>query len=78
LRHSLLALAGIRQLPRRHSGLYVAGLEFSISAAIGCVSLFGVCVLDGILIDDPDGRIACSPWADLRTSPDGSRAARAY
>jgi heavy metal efflux system protein len=30
--------------------LYVTGLEFSISAAIGFVSLFGVSVTDGILM----------------------------
>src|SRR5207237_9394450 len=31
-------------------GLYVAGLDFSISAAIGFISLFGVSVMSGILI----------------------------
>ena len=31
-------------------GLYVSGLEFSISAAIGFISLFGVSVMSGILI----------------------------
>ncbi|MBV9240290.1 MAG: efflux RND transporter permease subunit, partial [Xanthobacteraceae bacterium] len=30
--------------------LYVTGLDFSISAAIGFVSLFGVSVMDGILM----------------------------
>ena len=30
--------------------LYVAGLNFSVSAAIGFVSLFGVSVMDGILM----------------------------
>jgi heavy metal efflux system protein len=51
LRDSLLALAGI---PFSIAGgvlaLYVTGLEFSISAAIGFVSLFGVSVMNGILI----------------------------
>jgi cobalt-zinc-cadmium resistance protein CzcA len=51
LRDSLLALAGI---PFAASGgvlaLYVSGLNFSISAAIGFVSLFGVSVMDGILM----------------------------
>ena len=51
LRDSLLALAGI---PFAVAGgiiaLYVAGLDFSISAAIGFVSLFGVSVMDGILM----------------------------
>ncbi len=50
LRDSLLALAGI---PFAIGGgliaLYVAGLDFSISAAIGFISLFGVAVMDGIL-----------------------------
>jgi heavy metal efflux system protein len=51
LRDSLLALAGI---PFAVAGgvvaLFVAGLDFSISAAIGFVSLFGVSVMDGILM----------------------------
>jgi len=51
LRDSLLALAGI---PFAVAGgviaLYVTGLDFSISAAIGFVSLFGVSVMNGILI----------------------------
>ncbi|MGO9244503.1 MAG: efflux RND transporter permease subunit [Verrucomicrobiia bacterium] len=51
LRDSLLALAGI---PDAVVGgilaLYVSGQPFSISAAIGFVSLFGVSVMDGILM----------------------------
>jgi cobalt-zinc-cadmium resistance protein CzcA len=51
LRDSLLALAGI---PFAIAGgivaLYITGLDFSISAAIGFVSLFGVSVMDGILM----------------------------
>jgi len=51
LRDSLMALAGI---PFAVVGgviaLYVTGLAFSISAAIGFVSLFGVSVMNGILI----------------------------
>jgi heavy metal efflux system protein len=51
LRDSLLALAGI---PFAVAGgviaLFVADLNFSISAAIGFVSLFGVSVMDGILM----------------------------
>jgi cobalt-zinc-cadmium resistance protein CzcA len=51
LRDSLLALAGI---PFSVAGgilaLYATGLDFSISAAIGFVSLFGVAVMDGILM----------------------------
>jgi heavy metal efflux system protein len=51
LRDSLLALTGI---PFAIAGgiiaLFVSGLDFSISAAIGFVSLFGVSVMDGILM----------------------------
>jgi cobalt-zinc-cadmium resistance protein CzcA len=51
LLESLLALSGI---PFAIAGgifaLYVSGLEFSISAAIGFVSLLGVSVMNGILI----------------------------
>ncbi|MCK1595276.1 efflux RND transporter permease subunit [Bradyrhizobium sp. 164] len=50
VRDSLLALAGI---PFAVGGgliaLYLAGLDFSISAAIGFISLFGVAIMDGIL-----------------------------
>lgn len=50
-RDSMLALLG---LPFAVSGgfvaLYVSGLDFSISAAIGFISLFGVSVMSGILI----------------------------
>jgi cobalt-zinc-cadmium resistance protein CzcA len=48
---SLLVLAGI---PFAVAGgvlsLFISGLDFSISAAIGFVSLFGVSVMDGILM----------------------------
>lgn len=51
VRDSLLALAGI---PVAVVGgilaLYISGLNFSISAAIGFVSLFGVSVMNGILM----------------------------
>jgi len=51
LRDSLLALAGI---PFAVGGgvlaLYLTGLNFSVSAAVGFVSLFGVSVMDGILM----------------------------
>jgi heavy metal efflux system protein len=50
VRDSLLALAGI---PFSVGGgliaLYLADLDFSVSAAIGFISLFGVAVMDGIL-----------------------------
>lgn len=48
---SLMAMAGI---PFAVAGgiiaLYITGLNFSISAAIGFISLFGVSVMDGILV----------------------------
>ena len=51
LRDSLLVLAGI---PFAAGGgvvaLYLAGLDFSVSAAVGFISLFGVSVMNGILI----------------------------
>jgi heavy metal efflux system protein len=51
LRDSLLALAGI---PFAVAGgvlaLYFSGLDLSISAAMGFVSLFGISVMDGILM----------------------------
>jgi cobalt-zinc-cadmium resistance protein CzcA len=51
LRDSLLALAGI---PFAIAGgvlaLFVTGLPFSVSAAIGFISLFGVSVMNGILV----------------------------
>ena len=31
-------------------GLYVAGLNFCVSAAVGFISLFGVAAMDGILL----------------------------
>ncbi len=51
VRDSLLALSGI---PFAVVGgivaLYISGLAFSISAAIGFISLFGVSVMNGILV----------------------------
>jgi cobalt-zinc-cadmium resistance protein CzcA len=51
LRDSLLVLAGI---PFAAGGgvlaLYLTGLDFSVSAAVGFISLFGVSVMNGILI----------------------------
>ena len=58
-RDSILALLG---LPFAISGglvgLYVTGLDFSISAAIGFISLFGVSVMSGILILNGYYRVA--------------------
>ena len=60
-RDSLLALLG---LPFAVSGglvgLYVSGLDFSISAAIGFISLFGVSVMSGILIINGFYRVAAT------------------
>jgi heavy metal efflux system protein len=61
LRDSLMALAGI---PFAIAGgalaLYVTGLDFSISAAIGFISLFGVSVMSGILIISGYNRVAAT------------------
>ena len=61
LRDSLLALLG---LPFAVCGgilaLYVSGLDFSIAAAIGFISLFGVSVMSGILIINGYYRVAAS------------------
>jgi heavy metal efflux system protein len=63
-RASMLALFG---LPFTISGglvaLYVAGLNFSISAAIGFISLLGVSVMSGILIINGYYRVAASGMA---------------
>ena len=51
IRDCLLALAGIPDaIVGGILALYISGLNFSISAAIGFVSLFGVSVMDGILM----------------------------
>ena len=48
---SLLVLAGLPfAIGGGVIGLYVAGLDFSISAAIGFISLFGITVMNGILM----------------------------
>ena len=50
-RDSALALLGLPfALCGGVLGLYIMGLDFSISAAIGFISLFGVSVMSGILI----------------------------
>jgi cobalt-zinc-cadmium resistance protein CzcA len=50
-RDSMLALAGIPDaIVGGILALYLTGLNFSVSAAIGFVSLFGVSVMDGILM----------------------------
>jgi cobalt-zinc-cadmium resistance protein CzcA len=58
-RDSLMALVGIPfAVCGGVLGLYIAGLDFSISAAIGFVSLFGVSVMSGILIINGYNRVA--------------------
>jgi cobalt-zinc-cadmium resistance protein CzcA len=59
LRDSLMALLGLPfAVGGGILGLYVAGLDFSISAAIGFISLFGVSVMSGILIINGYYRVA--------------------
>jgi cobalt-zinc-cadmium resistance protein CzcA len=51
VRDSLLALSGIPfAVAGGILGLYIAGLNASVSAAIGFISLFGVAAMDGILL----------------------------
>jgi cobalt-zinc-cadmium resistance protein CzcA len=64
LRDTLLALLG---LPFAICGgilaLYVTGLDFSVSAAIGFISLLGVSVMSGILIINGYYRVAATGMA---------------
>jgi heavy metal efflux system protein len=46
-------------------GLYVSGLDFSISAAIGFRSLFGVSVISGILIINGYYRVFTSGMSSI-------------
>jgi len=51
MRYSMLALSGIPfAVCGGILGLTVAGLNFSVSAAVGFISLFGVSAMDGILL----------------------------
>src|SRR5438034_1116997 len=51
IRDSLLARSGIPfAVAGGILGLYIAGLNFSVSAAVGFISLFGVSAMDGILL----------------------------
>jgi cobalt-zinc-cadmium resistance protein CzcA len=51
VRDSLLALSGIPfAVAGGIWGLYAGGLHFSVSAAVGFISLFGVSAMDGILL----------------------------
>jgi cobalt-zinc-cadmium resistance protein CzcA len=59
IRDSLLALSGIPfAVAGGILGLYIAGLNFSVSAAVGFISLFGVSVMSGILILNGYYRVA--------------------
>jgi heavy metal efflux system protein len=59
LRDSMMALLGLPfAICGGILGLYFAGLDFSISAAIGFISLFGVSVMSGILIINAYYRVA--------------------
>ena len=85
LRDSLLVLAGI---PFAAGGgmmaLYFSGLDFSISAAVGFVSLFGVSVMNGILVmtyynevrasgmGAIDANVPCRLAADAADADDGA------
>src|SRR6202011_580908 len=58
-RDSIMALVGIPfAVCGGVLGLYIAGLDFSISAAIGFVSLFGVSMMSGILMINGYNRVA--------------------
>jgi heavy metal efflux system protein len=66
LRDSVLALLGIPfAICGGILGLYVSGLDFSISAAIGFISLFGVSVMSGILIINGYYRVATSGMSSV-------------
>src|SRR5205085_2691079 len=68
LRDSLMALVGIPfAVCGGILGLYVAGLNFSISAAIGFVSLFGVSVMSGILIINGYNQVAAVGLSVMET-----------
>jgi cobalt-zinc-cadmium resistance protein CzcA len=61
LRDSVMALLGLPfAVCGGILGLYIAGLDFSISAAIGFISLFGVSVMSGILILNAYYRVVAS------------------
>jgi cobalt-zinc-cadmium resistance protein CzcA len=66
LRDSFLALLGIPfAVCGGILGLSVSGLDFSISAAIGFISLFGVSVMSGILIINGYYRVATSGMSSI-------------
>ena len=64
VRDTLLALLGLPfAICGGILGLYVTGLDFSVSAAIGFISLLGVSVMSGILIINGYYRVAASGLA---------------
>ena len=68
LRDSLMAVLGIPfAVCGGILGLYVSGLDFSISAAIGFISLFGVSVMSGILIITGYHRVANDELSTIET-----------
>ncbi|HEY1544610.1 MAG TPA: efflux RND transporter permease subunit, partial [Xanthobacteraceae bacterium] len=68
LRDSLMALLGIPfAVCGGILGLYISGLDFSISAAIGFISLFGVSVMSGILIISSYHRLATRDMPAIET-----------
>ncbi len=68
LRDSLMALLGIPfAVCGGILGLYASGLDFSISAAIGFISLFGVSVMSGILIISSYHRLATPGMSAVET-----------
>ena len=74
VRDSLIALSGIPfAVCGGILGLYVAGLNASVSAAVGFISLFGVAAMDGILLVSYIRRDWTRAWAPR---PRSSRPAR--
>jgi heavy metal efflux system protein len=68
VRDSLMALLGIPfAVCGGILGLWVSGLDFSISAAIGFISLFGVSVMSGILIISTYHRVATHEMTAIET-----------
>src|SRR5713101_1119079 len=66
LRDSLMALVGIPfAVSGGILGLFVSGLDFSVSAAIGFISLFGVSVMSGILIINRYNQVAASGMSTI-------------
>jgi cobalt-zinc-cadmium resistance protein CzcA len=68
VRDSLMALLGIPfAVCGGILGLWLSGLDFSISAAIGFISLFGVSVMSGILIISTYHRVATHEMTAIET-----------